>query len=75
MPTVDDAIAATAPPPPKGKVDRLLDRLDDDDRLKLVAMLEAPVSEWGHLRLAKILTMMTGEQVSDTTVHMWRSNR
>lgn len=70
-----EAIADTKPEVRPSKVDRLLERLDDDDREQFVAMLHEPLATWSHERLARILSTVAGEYVSDNTVGKWRRDR
>lgn len=72
-----EAIADTTPPPAKpGKVDQLLARIEhDDDREQMVAMLMSPMTEWQHRQLSEILTKVSGESISETTVGEWRRAR
>lgn len=70
-----DALADLTPPPPKpGKVDRLIAKIEhDDDREAMLAMLMDP--EWRTVDLYVILSKVSGETVSETTVGQWRRAR
>lgn len=73
--TLADAIAATEPDKPARAIDRLVGLLPDDDRAQFLEMCDAPLTVWGHKRLAQILAAVTGEDVNHKTFGDWRRAR
>ena len=84
MGLLDDAIAANETRTPSRKCDRILSRLTDiqfDQLDRLLDMLTAPVTEYGHRALAGIIRYICDElsveheDVSEKDVHLWRSKQ
>lgn len=73
MTSLRDAIRETEPEPPKLKVGRLLDRLEDhSDYPDILEICRADKDDWPHKRTADILSVITGEKVIDKDVSAWR---